>query len=112
MGATVRLSDHLHYLQVERVFDVLWFLAVMRSGALIRRRRSACVACMELRQRRIQPRETRQRVLTRQTVYLQSKPKERRNSSRSGTHLRQTGGFFVPASCRYKPTQCLRREGG
>ncbi|PPT73616.1 hypothetical protein XarbCFBP8152_20300 [Xanthomonas arboricola] len=32
--------------------------------------------------------------------------KERRNSSQSGTHLRQTGGFFVPAaSCR-----CNRRD--
>uniref|UniRef100_A0AB33F464 Secreted protein n=1 Tax=Xanthomonas citri pv. phaseoli var. fuscans TaxID=473423 RepID=A0AB33F464_XANCI len=51
-------------------------------------------------------------VLTRQAVYLQSRPKERRNSVHSGTHLRQTGGFFVPASCRYKPMQCLRREGG
>ncbi|CEE24511.1 hypothetical protein XAC3810_310001 [Xanthomonas citri pv. citri] len=79
---------------------------------LIRRGRSACVARMELLQRRTQPRETRQRVLTRQTVYLQSSPKERRNSSKSGTHLRQTGGFFVPASCRYKPMRCLRREGG
>ncbi len=82
------------------------------SGALIKRRRSACVALMELRQWRTQPCETRQRVLTRQTAYLQSRLKERRNSSHSGTHLRQTGGFFVPASCRDKPTQCLRREGG
>ncbi len=84
----------------------------MGSGALIRRRRSARVARMELPQRRTQPRETRQRVLTHQTVHLQSTAKERRNSSHSGTHLRQTGGFFVPASCRYKPTRCLRREGG
>ncbi|QNM59608.1 hypothetical protein XHV734_0770 [Xanthomonas hortorum pv. vitians] len=51
-------------------------------------------------------------LLTRHTLHLQSKPKERRNSSQSGTHLRQTGGFFVPASCRYKPMRCLRREGG
>ena len=29
--------------------------------------------------------------------------KERRNSSNSGTHLRQTGGFFVPVR-RCKPT--------
>ncbi|ETC88258.1 hypothetical protein XHC_2240, partial [Xanthomonas hortorum pv. carotae str. M081] len=47
---------------------------------------------MELRQRRTQPRETSQRVLTHQTVHLQSNPKERRNSVHSGTHLRQTGG--------------------
>ena len=38
--------------------------------------------------------------------------KERRNSSKSGTHLRQTGGFFCAQSSGCKPMRCLRREGG
>jgi hypothetical protein len=38
--------------------------------------------------------------------------KERRNSSYSGTHLRQAGGFFVPMLFMGAPTRCLRREGG
>ncbi|CEE31297.1 hypothetical protein XAC3810_530005 [Xanthomonas citri pv. citri] len=35
--------------------------------------------------------------LTTQSASSKLYSKERRNSSNSGTHLRQTGGFFVPA---------------
>ena len=38
--------------------------------------------------------------------------KERRNSSNSGTHLRQAGGFFVPMCLVGATDAMLRREGG
>src|SRR5574337_96987 len=41
--------------------------------------------------------DSHKRVLTRLERSSKLPSKERRNSSHSGTHLRQTGGFFVPA---------------